>query len=162
MGFHTSSDRLDSHVSSGFSYFTSYVTHTAAHFTLYLWPLPPTPALAVQLRLCWWQRVAWPVSIVVCFSVRAVAYFVCGQLCMILRNVFPRRALTSWLQRCMCLFLGICVRARSSDDCCGGPICHRWERWENTAFCNREWLILSESSSFLSALSIVVPLHDYR
>lgn len=50
--FYTSFDSLGSHVRSVFSCFTSYLSHSAAHFARYLWPPPPTPALSVQFHLC--------------------------------------------------------------------------------------------------------------
>lgn len=40
---------------SVFSCFTSYLSQSAAHFALCLWPPPPTPTLSVQFHLCRWH-----------------------------------------------------------------------------------------------------------
>lgn len=85
VGFSSSSDRLASHVSSVFSYFTSYLT--LAPLLTALWPPPPTLALSVKFqcagdRGCMYNQSDSPLRLCICVCEYVCAFSkdVCGLL----------------------------------------------------------------------------------
>lgn len=170
MGFSSSSDRLASHVSSVFSYFTSYLTLCCSLCSVSL-ASTSYSCIISPVSLCRWQglHVQWSVR----FTFQLQLLHVCGNMCVqafmcgllvhtrfqfkgsvILRIAYSRRALRSWLGRWECVFVLMCD-------------CHQWahlvmvvgawmsprgelSRRRNTISCYRMWQVCYPSP--LSAL----------